>query len=58
MALVEFLFVILLLREFPHCTTDSEDWFTWNVKEDTKFGVADSNIEVNSCLVRSLFRLN
>lgn len=46
---------LLLLSEFSHCAADSEDSFAWDVKDATKFGVADSNIEVSSLVHSALF---
>ena len=48
------LLALLLSSEFSQCSSDDQDSFIWNVKDNTKFGVAESNIEVNS-LVFSVF---
>lgn len=39
--------LLLVLSEFPQCSADNEDSFSWDVKDNVKFGVAESTIEVS-----------
>ena len=39
--------LLLVLSEFPHCSADNEDSFSWDVKDNVKFGVAESTVEVS-----------
>lgn len=50
--------LLVLSSEFSHYKANDEDSFAWDVKDNTKFGVADSDAEVSSrSLVFSLFWL-
>lgn len=38
--------IVVLFSEFSSCIADSADPSVWDVKDDTKFGVAEPNVEV------------
>lgn len=38
--------LLVLLNEFSPCLADSADPSVWDVKDNIKFGVAKSNVEV------------